>query len=480
MSLSRRHFLQFSALSIGFTALQRAVADGEPPAPDALTPHGGPLALPPGFEQTVFSKRGSVMDDGLLVPGYHDGMAAFAVAGASGKSQVLLVRNHELDPAFGTKYGAFGEDLARLKGIDPAKLYDAGYGVPCMGGTTTVLYDTATRRVEKHFLSLAGTGVNCAGGHTPWGTWVSCEEWTQRKDGKRFAQDHGWSFEVPARADAGLSAPRKLVGLGRFRHEAIACDPVRPIVYLTEDIGDGCLYRFLADVPEDLAAGGRLQALAAIDRPALDSRNWRSVVGVDALGTPVRGAPLVAVRPRDRFAVRWIDLSETSSPKDDLRFRAFAAGATRFARCEGIWHAGDAVFIAATTGGPRELGQIWRYHPSEFEGTPRESESPPTLELFIESLDAGILKNCDNLTVAPLATPLAGELFVCEDGAGSDGIVRVTADGTMRRFAKNMLNESELAGVCFSPDGQTLFVNIQNPGMTIAIDGPWQSLATHR
>ncbi|MFO0829891.1 MAG: DUF839 domain-containing protein [Phycisphaerales bacterium] len=479
MTLSRRSFLQLSVASIGFTALERAVSSGAVPIGETTVggtapPRGGPLALPPGFTQTVFSRAGSEMSDGLLVPGYHDGMAAFPVPGEPRKT--LLVRNHEIDPSFGPACGPFGPKLERLKLIDPSHIYDKGYGVPCLGGTTSVVYDASTRHVEREFLSLVGSGVNCAGGPTPWGTWISCEEWTQSKDGKRFEQDHGWCFEIAARTDAGLAAPRKLAPLGRFRHEAVACDPTRPIVYLTEDMGDGCLYRFLAGTPGDLTASGRLQALVAIDRRSLDTRNWRTELAADAKGSVRRGPPNITVRPRDRFAVRWIDLDDTTSPKDDLRFRAFAAGAIRFARCEGIWHAGDSVWIAATTGGPNELGQIWRYRPSEFEGTARESDAPPSLELAIESPDAAFLKNCDNLTVAPPTSPVAGDLFICEDGAGNDGIVRVRKNGTLQRFARNVASESELAGICFSPDGRTMFVNIQAPGVTIAIDGPWESV----
>ncbi len=466
MTLSRRDFLASSAGAIAFAALARA-ARANAPIQDGLAPttaqrFRGPLALPPGFTQSVFSLTGEAMDDGLLVPGKHDGMGAFD--GGGGK--VLLVRNHEIDPAMGVALGAFGAKLERLAKVDPLRIYDRGAkGIPCLGGTTTILYDPKTQRVERQHLSLTGTAVNCAGGRTPWGTWITCEECTYRTDAKVFAKDHGYCFEVPASIDAGLIEPTPIPGLGRFKHEAVAVDPKGSIVYLTEDLGDSSLYRFLPRTPGKLVDGGRLQALVAIDRPSVDTRNWPEL---DAKGI-AKGPPIITVRMGDRLAVRWIDLDDVEAPKDDLRKRSFAQGAMRFARCEGIWHTGEAVYVAATTGGPNALGQLWRYVPSPHEGTAAEATAPASIELFVESHDASTLKNCDNLCAAPW-----GDLFVCEDGAGRDGIVRVRPNGEVHRFALNVTNDSELAGVCFSPDGATLFVNIQDPGMTIAIQGPWE------
>jgi secreted PhoX family phosphatase len=482
VTFTRRDFLATSAASLAFAAFRDAArangpinearaalqAGGPASVPRPLT--RGPLALPPGFRQTVLSRTGEAMDDGLLVPGKHDGMAAFAVDGnanattTSGK--VLLVRNHEIDPAMGVALGPFGPKLERLSQIKPEAIYDAGAkGVPCLAGTTTLLVDLATMRVEHQHLSLVGTSVNCAGGRTPWGSWITCEECTYRPDGKIFAKEHGYCFEVPAKADGGLVTPVPLTALGRFKHEAVAVDPTGSIVYLTEDVGDGSLYRLLMKTPGRLTDGGRLQALVAVERPSLDSRNWPDL---DAKGV-AKGPPIIRVRQGDRFAVRWVDIDEVEAPKDDLRHRTFAKGAMRFARCEGIWHTGDAIYIAATTGGPNALGQLWRYVPSPHEGSDAESSAPASIELFVESHDASTLKNCDNLCASPW-----GELFVCEDGTGRDGIVRVKPNGEIHRFALNVTNDSELAGVCFSPDGSTLFVNVQDPGMTVAIQGPWE------
>ena len=415
----------------------------------------GVLDLPAGFSHRIISRWGEEMDDGLLVPNLHDGMAAFQGKG----DRVVLVRNHELGIDTDPSHGAFGSNFERLGRIDPDSFFDFGRdGPPVLGGTTTVVYDQRTGEVVSHFLSLAGTGRNCAGGMTPWNTWVTCEEWTQRSNA-RCAVDHGWCFEVPASTKPGLATPRPLTGLGRFNHEAIAVAPDGRCVYLTEDRNDGVLYRFIPNQPGRLADGGRLQALMIRDRPSIDLRNW-----IDpALESPI-------VRPGEQLAVSWVDLDDVESPEDDLRFRAFDAGAARFARGEGMWTGRDAIKFACTTGGSQRIGQIWNYQPSPAEGTPEETDSPALLELSIEATEGGIIENADNLTIAPW-----GDLIVCEDGPPGNGLVRISPDGTVSRFALNRVSGSELAGACFSPDGRTLFVNIQHQGLTLAINGPWKA-----
>ena len=126
-------------------------------------------------------------------------------------------------------------------------------------------------------------------------------------------------------------------------------------------------------------------------------------------------------------------------------------------RGECIWTGSDGIYFCATSGGDLQKGQIWRYRPE-------------TLELFCEPDDAGFLDNGDNLTVTPW-----GDLFVCEDGPGWQRVVAVTPKGELYTFAENVFNMSELAGGCFSPDGGTFFVNIQRPGITLAISGPWKT-----
>lgn len=467
MHLTRRGFVQSAiAVSLGFRGLKTLFADAALPAGEAPGAGGfGPLLpdpnrildLPKGFSYTIISRVGDRMDDGFFVPGQPDAMAAFA--GADGK--VILIRNHEIkyDDLKKSPFGPKNELLGKLP---PESLYDFGRGkTPALGGTTTLLYDPTSRRIERQYLSLAGTENNCAGGPTPWGTWVTCEETMAHIDAEH-EKDHGYAFEVPAVLDGKLAAPRPLRDMGRFRHEAVAVDPKSGVVYQTEDILDGLFYRFIPNKPGDLHAGGRLQALVARDSKSLDTRNW----SVEQGGLPT--APRIA--PGTKFAVAWIDLDDIQSPKDDLRTRGFAKGAAMFARAEGIWYGHDSLYFACTNGGRTQTGQIWRYQPSPAEETAGEEQRPGTLELFLEPNDASLLENADNLTISRW-----GDLVICEDAPKENDLVCVTPRGEIHRFARNVADNSEFAGAVFSPDGNTLFVNMQSTGLTLAITGPWPS-----
>ncbi len=162
-------------------------------------------------------------------------------------------------------------------------------------------------------------------------------------------------------------------------------------------------------------------------------------------------------------------MDNVESPKDDLRHRGYNAGAARFARGEGMWLGADGIYFACTSGGKEEDGQIWRYIPSPQEGTKDERKDPGKIELFVEPNNSNLVKNADNLTAAPW-----GDLIVCEDRDGDViRLIGVTPQGKLYTFANSHQN-TEFAGVCFSPDGSTLFVNAQDAGRTFAITGPWQ------
>lgn len=291
------------------------------------------------------------------------------------------------------------------------------------------------------------------------GTWLTCEEDTSRAGVDGQERDHGWVFEVPA-ARRGITTPVPLTAMGRFNHEAAAADPKTGIIYLTEDRNDSLFYRFLPDRPGQLARGGRLQALAFVDRAlGSDSRNWS--------GTNM---PLQEWR-----AAEWIDLDNVEAPEDDLRKRGHKQGAVLFARGEGI-HFGDGeLYFCCTNGGAAKLSQIMRYRPSPFEGQTGEGASPGQIQLFVESSDPAMLHFGDNITVTPF-----GHLIVCEDQYGADVSNRlrgVTPAGEVYDFARLRM-QTELAGACFSPDGDTMFVNIYNPAKTLAITGPWGDFRT--
>ncbi len=456
MDESRRKFIQYTAaVGLGFLGL-RTFCAGEALADPAAVGYG-PLIpdpkkifdLPRGFSYQVISEKGQTMADGFYVPAAPDAMATFP--GPGGKT--LIIRNHELNPDK-PELGAFGKNHELLPKIDRAKMYDYGKGkMPGLGGTTTLVYDTTSRKLESQFLSLAGTHRNCAGGLTPWNTWITCEETVQKAEND-IEKDHGYVFEVPVSAQPGLADPVPLKGMGRFNHEAVSVDPASGVVFLTEDRPDGLIYRYIPVTPGKLAAGGRLQALSIRDMKSAETAN------AGATRTIPVGKPLETA---------WLDIDHIDSPDDDLRTRGFAKGAANFARGEGMWYGNKAVYFAATIGGRKQKGQIWRYLPSPDEGKPEETKNPGKLELFAEPDNAKILELADNITVAPW-----GDLIICEDGAGEDFLHGLTPQGQFYKIGRNALNIEELSGACFSPDGSTLFVNMQGAGLTLAITGPWR------
>ena len=435
MIADRRRFLQ--ATGTAFAAL---AASGCTRAGLASTPASagyGPLVpdpqglidLPQGFSYRVLSSLGDAMSDGGTVPDRADGMGCFDLGGG----RIALVRNHELsaDKDGGGATGAAYDTVARSL-------------VPLPGGTTTLVLDAKTHAVEKQFRSLSGTIRNCAGGITPWGSWLTCEE-DVSKPGPRINKEHGWVFEVPASA-TGPVDPVPLKAMGRFNHEAACVDPASGAVYLTEDREDGLLYCFVPRVKGKLAEGGTLHALAIEGLP--DSRNWN--------GT--------AFAPQAWHGVRWVTLDNPEAPDDDLRKRGAAMGATLFARGEGI-HMGDGeLYFACTSGGAAKLGQIFRLRP--------QASGQDRLQLFYESTDIAQFNYGDNLTVAP-----NGHLVVCED-AYTDEVTNylrgITPAGVAYPLAL-LRAQTEWAGACFSPDGKTLFVNVYSPAKTVAITGPWMA-----
>ena len=446
----RRRFL--AATGSAFAALA-ASGCSTAPSPTAMVPRAsagrgavgyGPLVedpagmldLPAGFTYRVLSRLGNAMSDGGTVPDKADGMGCLDLGGG----RIALVRNHELVPT-----DAAGATLASGYGTREGQV------VP--GGTTTLVLDAATLAVEQEYRSLAGTIRNCSGGVTPWGSWLTCEEAPTgpgQRYGEGLAKNHGWVFEVPAAAGRQVEAV-PLTAMGRFNHEAACVDPRTGIVYLTEDRDDSMLYRFLPTRPGDLAAGGRLQAMVALDG-STDSRNWP--------GTDYQGPRMQVHAPK---AVKWIDLDDVEAPEDDLRLRAAAQGGMLIARGEGIHMGEDELYVCSTSGGAKKLGQVFRLVPGYNGAADR-------FELFFESEREEQFNYGDNLTVAPF-----GDLIVCEDQYTDpvDNYLRgITPAGEAYPFGRLRM-QTELAGGCFSPDGKWFFVNAYSPTVTVAITGPW-------
>ena len=475
--MNRRSFLRKSAVAAAggaalagpFQGLFALAADASSSRKNLLGPLLGKpdlsdgvvrLALPDGYTYRSFGLTGDVMTDGAVTPGAQDGMAAFL--GPQGS--IRIVRNHEVRGQ-GTPMGGSAADIA--------KAYDGN----AVAGTSTLWVDNRSRELMSHWVSLNGTAVNCAGGATPWGTWISCEETVNGPDlgpdftgshGPDSFERHGYLFEVDPDWGPGELAPAAPIrNAGRFAHEAVAYHQQSNVLYQTEDNFEfpSGIYRYLppdnAMQARRLSDGGVLQMLRVVGMP---------------------GAELGLVQPAGAsYDIDWVtvdepdfDFGDGAGVDNDLGIQytgqqGFAQGAAMFARPEGMWARGGLVYFTATRGGATQLdgnpfgeygngyGQVWVIDPRH-----------DTLTLLFESPGPDVLDMPDNMTLSE-----RGNVILCEDGSTDNFIRCLTPDGQLFDFAQNLIfgqERQEFAGACFSPDNQTLFVNIQYAnGLTFAI-----------
>ncbi|MFC6878405.1 MULTISPECIES: alkaline phosphatase PhoX [Actinomadura] len=385
----------------------------------------GVLDLPEGFSYKTLSVEGAPISSGVVVPGHHDGMATFP---GSKPDRTRLVRNHE-------------QSNNGTRAVAPPELT---YDPAAWGGTTTLEVDRKGDLLSQ-YVSLAGTSTNCAGGRTPWGTWLTCEE-TEGFGAQ--TKSHGWVFEVDPHGKRTKPVP--LTGLGRFAHEAVAVDPHTLTAYLTEDAAGpfGLFYRFRPRAHRgDYHAylqGGRLEALN------------------------VRGVPDLSLvqEPGTKLHCRWVAVPDPSAAKTSTRKQFDTI--TRSQKLEGAWWGhGKAYFVCSFShksdgAAADHAGQVWTYDPNTNE-----------IELQLVFKPGGRFDGPDNITVSPYG----GGVILAEDGDGEQYLVGTTKKNKPFAMARNALNGSEFTGVTFSPDGRILFANRQSdPGATFAITGPWDRL----
>lgn len=414
------------------------------------------LQLPSGFKYWSFGWTGDVMNDGVPTPSLHDGMAVCA----SDPSKLILVRNHEQ----GGTSGSFA----------PAKIT---YDPKCDGGTTNIVFAPSTRQWLGAWASISGTIRNCAGGPTPWHSWLTCEETSVgTHTGANFTKQHGWVFDVPA---TGPAKPVPLTGLGAFSHEACAVDPVTGIVYETEDDGPSGFYRFVPNVPGRLEAGGKLQMMRLVGA-SNDS------ITINGTAYPYLNTGKAGFLNGQTWDVEWVDIAQpekmfvSGTVYGGVRAQGLVQGASSILRGEGCWYGNGVIYVCSTSGGASGNGQIFAYDPR------RE-----TFSLLYESTGDSAVDNPDNIAWSP-----RGSLILCEDGNVSPQKLRgLTLDGTIFPFCYNNVDfsasgvgsytrpsgrifnsnfkGSEFAGATFH--NEWLFVNIQTPGITFAITGPWDN-----
>lgn len=457
-----------------FAARQAQAAE---PVPRILGPYGAIrpvkdhstglelLQLPEGFNYKSFSWRGDLMIDGQPVPGAHDGMGVVGVRKGRGGDEIVLIRNHEV--------GSSSSRIPAPAIYDPISLAN---GQQPGGGNTTIYFPRGIGRDVRTEASLGGTLVNCAGGVTPWGTWLSCEETTTDLTAAG-GRKHGYVFEV--RPSAFDTTGQPIVEMGRFKHEAVCVDPRTSIVYQTEDQRNlAGYYRFIPDNRSQRAGslerGGRLQAA--------------KVKGID-------GAMLLAPKLGEEYELEWVDIADPdAAPQGSSSgpyLQARAAGALTMSRGEGIWYHQGKAYIVDTSAGRDGQGREGR-----GEGCVWVHDlATDRITCIFASNDAVIANNPDNITVSP-----RGGVLLCEDGGGvldeygfGERLIGLTDSGDSFVFAKNNVvfsdieaaaagkvvaggdyRNQEFAGACFDPSGHFLFVNVQTPGITFAIWGPWR------
>ncbi|MFE7812411.1 alkaline phosphatase PhoX [Streptomyces sp. NPDC057433] len=385
--MERRTFLRASAMggtgAVLGGALWHSAAYAAPARP-GTGPYGAPgaadangIRLPAGFTSRVIARSGRQVP-GTSYTWHHapDGGACYADG-----SGWIYVSNSEINPS---------------------------------GGAGAVRF-SATGAVTGAYRILSGTRQNCAGGSTPWNTWLSCEE-----------VDRGYVYETDP---WGTKAAVHRDAMGRFKHEAAAADPVRRVVYLTEDVSDGCFYRFRPTTWGDLSSG-TLEVLVA--------------------GSGTSGP------------VSWARIPD---PSGATATRNQVSGAKRFNGGEGCHYANDTCWF--TTKGDN---RVWQYN-----------AAAQTIELaYDDSLVTGgsaPLTGVDNVTGSS-----SGDLFVAEDG-GNMEICVITPDDVVAPFLRvSGQSGSEITGPAFSPDGTRLYFSSQrgtsgssSGGITYEVKGPFRT-----
>ncbi|MEP9384510.1 alkaline phosphatase PhoX [Nocardioides cheoyonin] len=488
MPIARRNLLAGSAAGVGLSVAgavpalanstpPKATGKGRGPGTYAPSPHtpfpplvddpDGILALPEGFSYAIVTSAGeTTLDTGEPTPSNHDGTAVVAAK----RGRYTLIQNHELGA--GSALGVPHRD---------GTVYDPG--AVDAGGCTVITTDASGRNLGE-FVGISGTSTNCAGGPTPWGTWLTCEEtetkagesWSGNGKSGTYALDHGYVFEVFA---DGRKLPKPIKAFGRYAHEALAIDPDLRHVYLSEDASgpNGLFYRWEAPRGVRLGAG-------IADRLAPDAGTLAAMAIVMPDGSILPDvAYLTSTQMGRPFPVTWVPVPDRDAQTTSVRKQFTDGQVTRGKKFEGVYGTDKGVYVvnsyAYSKGSdypddavPHD-GMVWFYNYEEqtiqmvtyFPHNDTVWEDVPEPVKY----DDLVFDGPDNVTVTPW-----GSLVLAEDGEGASHVLSSFPNGPTYAIARNMYNNSEFTGPTFSEDGKVLFVNIQTPGFTLAITGPWE------
>jgi secreted PhoX family phosphatase len=492
MAVSRRQVLTGGAAAgVGLSvagvlpslAAPAAASPGHRPAggrpfPPLEDDPAGILALPAGFQYRIVTREGRTeLSYGQgKTPAYHDGTGVVD----AGRNRLTIIQNHEMTPHM----SEFGVPHVAGTVYDP--------GAAAAGGCTVIKTD-GWGRPAAEWVGISGTVRNCAGGVTPWGTWLTCEEtfinagatWSAAGQTGTYQKNHGYVFEV-SDAASGHQQPLPIKAFGRYEHEALAVEPSLRRVYLSEDASgpNGLFYRWTAP------HGVRLEQGLATALGDTAGKLEAMQIRLDDGSVLPDVAYLTSAQLGRPFKVTWTEVPERDAVSTPTR-KQFADGTvTRGKKFEGVWSNGSGVYIVNSFAfGANDLpadatkhdGMVWYYDFADetitlvtyFPHNPAaeaEGAFPKYADLTFDGPD--------NVTVTPW-----GSLVLAEDGVKASHVLSSVPGGPTYAIARNQLSigttngaptYSEFTGPTFSPDGRILFVNIQVPGITLAITGPWE------